>query len=424
MNGLMVKLKDIKIEKQADGTNKLILPEGHPPIPEARIGLDVHLYPKIDKVDSIQIEDGITINQLLEISPVYECIYDLFLDEMNAAVYNQYDALRLINVISYYTLMILLHKSPEIEWPNIERDLISLMRQDSGSGEEINNIIIVGVYLVSAGYSSKTNSTKLFLERYRKHIKTSKTLSKLTGDLLQKIRNKNENKKFSLVLTLDNSLLKRMIMVNGSYAVYVVFNQLNPDVSVEAVYDRFDEVLNDLFQEISHDKVRVNYYYNKLSYAVWYVGNTFKMNRCFMAECDADLAVVSFQDENMKKLFADKQPAGNLDEVQPSLKTSDCISMAIGATFKKFRLKKKEFALFYLVIKGVIDKHCTQEQVLNYIKKADVPSACVPKLSSLKALSSSKDYPDWNIQGVSISEKERYEDIAKYFLDEYNRLKN
>lgn len=108
----------------------------------------------------------------------------------------------------------------------------------------------------------------------------------------------------------------------------------------------------------------------------------------------------------------------------PPLKDSDCLKKAILTTYNEYKLKKKEFSLFYLVTKGVIDKHCTQEQMLGYINESGIPSDKLPKISSIKALTTNKDYPNWNIQGIGINDKERCDEIGKCFYEEFKRLKN
>lgn len=123
-----------------------------------------------------------------------------------------------------------------------------------------------------------------------------------------------------------------------------------------------------------------------------------------------------------------KETSEILNNIQPEpenrLKDSDCIKMAILATYNKYKLLKKEFSLFYLVTKGVIDKHCTQEQMQGYIKESGIPSDKLPSISSMKALTTNKDYPNWNIQGISINDKERCNEIGKFFYEEFKRLKN
>lgn len=106
------------------------------------------------------------------------------------------------------------------------------------------------------------------------------------------------------------------------------------------------------------------------------------------------------------------------------LSKRDAVCVAISKTYEKYKLKKKEFSLFYLVIKAEIDENTTQSEVLELIGRCNIPEEAMPSLSSLKQLTTNKDYPEWKIEGISLSDMERYNDIAKTFLDEYNSLIN
>lgn len=123
-----------------------------------------------------------------------------------------------------------------------------------------------------------------------------------------------------------------------------------------------------------------------------------------------------------QKGFAPEKNGTTLTLSLSEISDSERISKAIHATNTKFKLKKKEYSLFYLVIKAVIDHKCTIKQTRIYIRNAGV--AEVPSEGSLKALTTNKNYPNWKISGAGIKEQERYDEIAKFFLESYKSMKN
>lgn len=131
---------------------------------------------------------------------------------------------------------------------------------------------------------------------------------------------------------------------------------------------------------------------------------------------------IDFADHESKEIKMDNIPKTEEHKQDSPLKESDRIKMSILATYKKYKLNKKEFSIIYLVIKGVIDEHVTMDDVVSYVEEIDVPKDKKPNNSNLKGITSFNKYPNWSIEGVSIKKKERYNDIAEFFLSEYNKL--
>lgn len=137
---------------------------------------------------------------------------------------------------------------------------------------------------------------------------------------------------------------------------------------------------------------------------------------------DEDILELLMKEKEDSISFGNTGIKATHDTTKNVLTQSQAIIQAIFHTHNKYQLKKKEFAIFYLVIKGVINKRTTMKQVLDYISKSNIPSGERPSISSLKAITTNSPYPKWKIQNISIKEKERYDEIAYYFLDLYKEL--
>lgn len=115
---------------------------------------------------------------------------------------------------------------------------------------------------------------------------------------------------------------------------------------------------------------------------------------------------------NKTKAFSNSQKLSHTERVTKAIET----------THTEFSLKKKEFSLLYMVMKATIDEKCSIKKTMGFIKNTNIPSDQKPSESSLKALTTNKKYPDWNIIDSSSEEMERYNKIAKFFLDKYEKM--